>query len=136
MKKVPYSPCQIVVATISVPELCHITSAMLHIKVHSDYSFFLLMFFLVLAFVFMQVILGMIVVSCVQTACLMASYIQTAVPLNESLFWVLPVFLATQIQYSSTSHCLGSSAWNCSHWRRCRSQSKSTNLIMNSLDAS
>jgi hypothetical protein len=80
MRKVPYSPCQNVVATIFIPELCHITRAMLHIKVHSDYSFFLLMLVLVLMFVFRQVILGMIFASCVQTACLIASNIQTAVP--------------------------------------------------------
>jgi len=70
MKQVTYSPCQNVVATISVPEFCHITLAMLHIQVHSEYSFFfLIMLVLVLAFVFMQVILGMTVASCVQTAC-------------------------------------------------------------------
>ena len=37
MKKVPYSSCQNVVATISVLELCHITRVMLQIKAHSDY---------------------------------------------------------------------------------------------------
>jgi hypothetical protein len=118
------------------PFLSHNFVILHHIKVHSDCSFILLMFFLVLVYVLMQVIFGMIVATVCRLLIKWLQIFELQCPSVSLSFQVLPVSLATQVWDSSTSHCLGSSTWNCSHQRRCTIQSKSTNLIVSSMYAS